>query len=115
MLEDAQSGFLSPPLLSNRPSLIRIIQRHACCQLLRIFSKVFLVNYTVMVHDKGHDPGIVIFGRIGKDGKASDHLALDDVVIGTPWSVLPLGGKNPEEITMIGFIFVLLPLRFITG
>ena len=39
------------------PRTVRIEKRHGLSRLLRLLAQVFLVHLSLVVHDKGHDPG----------------------------------------------------------
>src|SRR5262249_46672951 len=62
------------------PRLIRIERGYLLGQFRGLRAEIFFVHHAVMIDDKGHHAGISIFGRIGHEPKAADHLAIDDVI-----------------------------------
>lgn len=60
-----------------------------------------------MVHYESHNAGNTVFGRIGNDGKAADHLTIDDIIICASDSMHHLCLKDPVIIAMIrnGLVF----------
>lgn len=47
------------------PGLDRIVQSYGFGRVVHLFTKVFLIDHTIMIYYESHDPGIVLLDRIG--------------------------------------------------
>src|SRR6516162_11136413 len=62
------------------PGLIGIEPRHPLGNGFGALAEILLVDLAGMIDHEGHHTGVAVFGRIGNQRKASDHLAVDDIV-----------------------------------
>src|SRR5262245_31834911 len=81
--------------------MIRIERGHARCDPGRPVPKVPLVDVTIIVDDERHDARIAVFGRIGDEPEAADHVALYDVVDGAAGRVRALTGQDFVVVAVI--------------
>src|SRR5262249_27257804 len=66
-------------------------------------AKVPFVDVAIIVDDEGHDAGVAVFRRIGDGGKATDHVAVDDVIHGPTWRGRALAQQDLEAIAVEWF------------
>src|SRR6185437_1553135 len=83
-------------------SLVRVEQHDGFGYPLRWSSEILLVADAGMIDHEGHNAGIAVFGGIGDQREAADHLALDDVVQGAARRVGSLPLQNSKIIPVIG-------------
>src|SRR5215475_14203168 len=63
------------------PVLVRIEARNGCRALRSLWTKVALIDDSVLVDDKGHDAGDAIVHRPGNDAKAANHATTHEVIV----------------------------------
>ena len=60
-----------------------------------------MVNHALLVDHKSHNSRISPFRRPGDQGKATNHPAIDDVIIFAGGRVFALAGEDFEIVTMV--------------
>src|SRR5512132_2007495 len=75
------------PLFGFYPRLIRIVLTNGLSQLSGIRAEVLLINNSILIDNEGHHSRDSVFHRVGQEGKAACHLAIDDVVLRAPCRV----------------------------
>jgi hypothetical protein len=87
--ETATSRFGIADLL---PAFVGIECRHSFGDFRRVGAEILLKDRSVMVDQESHHARIAVFGRIGDQCKAADHLAIDDVVVFAAFGEAAAGG-----------------------
>src|SRR5258708_26929279 len=91
-----------PLLLHTLPTTrVRIVFGERIGDLQRVGPEISVVYAAVLVDDEGHDSRTAPFFREGDQRVARDHVAVDDVIVFSAGSMLPLALQNPEVVTMI--------------
>ena len=54
----------------------------------------------LLIYQKGHDAGLVVFGRPCDQGKTANHVSIDDVIVGRAGGVLTLAFEDFEIIAV---------------
>src|SRR5262245_32998028 len=85
------------------PGVIRIERGHARGSPACARAEIPFVDVAVIVDDEGHDPGVAVFGWIGDEAEAADHVAAYDVINGAARSVRALAGQDLVVIAVIRF------------
>src|SRR5262249_29564663 len=63
-------------------------------------TEIFLIDLAPLVNDESHDAGIGVTHGPGDEGKATDHVTVNYVVVGTAGSVFALASENLEEVAV---------------
>src|ERR1700751_1306197 len=65
------------------PGVIGVERGHVLRDVRRVQTEVFFEHRSPVIDQEGHHARIAIDRRIGDQGEAADHLAMDYVVVGT--------------------------------
>src|SRR5271165_3220829 len=90
----------SPLLLNSLPCFIGVEFCHRASDLVGGLAQVLLIHNAILVDDEGHDTGIVVLRGISDHGKATSHLAVDDVVLRGPFRISALSIEHVEVVTV---------------
>src|SRR4029077_2085886 len=66
----------------------------------RAFAEILFVYVAIIVDDERHDAGVAIFGRVGDEPEATDHVAAHDIVDRAAWRRRTLAGQDLETVTV---------------
>src|SRR5229473_7156575 len=80
------------------PGGIRVIGGHRLCKLCCFGTKVLFVNGSGFADNESHHPRGAVVHRISDEGESCAHLAIDDVVLGSPRRMSSLAREDPEHI-----------------
>src|SRR3954447_3691854 len=82
------------------PVGVGIVGVHVGDDGLGIGAKIPLIGFALLVDDEGHDAGVAVFRGPGDEGKAANHVAIDDVAIRPAGSVRALLGEDLEQVSV---------------
>src|SRR5229473_3051193 len=80
------------------PGGIRVIGGHRLCKLCCFGTKVLFVNGSGFADNESHHARGAVVHRISDEGESCAHLAIDDVVLGSPRCMSSLAREDPEHI-----------------
>src|SRR5271170_6885258 len=83
------------------PGLIGVERLRALRDGFGQLAQILLINRAGMIDLEGHDAGVAVFGRIGDQREAADHLAVDDVVELAARSARPLFRQDTKIIAVV--------------
>lgn len=92
------------------PGSVRVIQLHRLDSLCGLSSEILLIYNTLMIDNKRHNARNTVLCRVCNHAKPSDHLPVNNVVIGAACGILALGIEDPEKIPMVRYRLVLRSL-----
>ncbi len=82
------------------PRFVRIKELFGATKQFRIWTKVSLVNVTMMTNNEGHYSRISISRWKRDQGKAGDHIAIDNVIISSTRSLFALAAQYLEIVPL---------------
>src|SRR5215469_12425255 len=82
------------------PALVGIELGHGGGDFGGVLAEVFLVDNSILVHDKGHNARVAVFGRIGNEGEAARKLAVDEAVFRSAPGRGTLFGQDAVVVAM---------------
>src|SRR4029077_9845622 len=88
-------------VLSDFPTLVRIVLIHALECLKGIRSEIFLVHDPIWANDKGHDSSHAILGGRSSEGEPADHRAANHEVHLSHGRRRSLSLEHLEVVTVI--------------
>src|SRR5260370_32744286 len=80
------------------PGGIRVICGHRLWKLCCFGTKVLFVDGSGFADNESHHARGVVVHRISDEGESCAHLAIDDVVLGSPRCMSSLAREDPEHI-----------------
>src|SRR6185295_2818958 len=84
------------------PQRIGIVVTHFLRRLCCIWTKVLLINASLLIDDEGHDTRLTVFRRPCDHRESADHISVDDIVVFAAGGVLPLASEYLEIVAMEG-------------
>lgn len=88
-------------LCDDLPSAVRIEAEDAFDTFFCIGSEVLFVNDAGMADDEGLHARLGVAHGPGDQGKACNHVTVDDIVVATPGNLIALGAQYPEAVAEV--------------
>src|SRR5205814_1790642 len=89
-------------LLNFSPSIVGVILLRGSSQDRGLLTEVFLEHLALLVHHKTHDPRDTVICRPCDEREASDHVAINHIVIASARWICPLPSEDLVKIPVIG-------------
>src|ERR1700733_6783151 len=83
------------------PARVGVVGVDFRCGGSGIGAEILFVYLAVVVDDEAHHAGFAVLRRIGNDGKAAQHFAVDDIAVSAAGRVLALLRQYPIVITVV--------------
>src|SRR5262249_7703512 len=87
------------------PARVQVVTLQVRRQLAGFRSQILLIDQSLLIDDERHDAAAAVFRRPGHDGKPTDHVSVDDVIVLAAGSVLALAGQDFEKVTVVRLRF----------
>ena len=88
------------------PRAVGRIRGHVLGNIKGRGPEVLLIDLALLVDDEGHYARVAPLGRPGNERKSCDHVAVDNVVVGTARRMFSLAGQDFEIVAMIGCLLI---------
>src|SRR5437868_12894036 len=83
------------------PGMVRIERGYARSDTSRPVAEILFENIAIIVDDERHDAGVAVFGGIGDEPEAADHVAAHDVIPGTAGRIRALACQDLVVIAVV--------------
>src|SRR5438045_2489336 len=82
------------------PAWIGVVGSHLPHDFSGVRSEILLIDAALLINNESHDARVSVGGRPCDEGKAPDHVSVDDIVVFATRRMLALTSKDFEQVTM---------------
>src|SRR3954451_15501004 len=82
------------------PAWIGVVGSHLPHDFSGVRSEILLIYAALLIDNKSHDARVSVGGRPCDEGKAPDHVSIDDIIVLASGRLVALTGKDFEKIAM---------------